>query len=229
MVESLQSLQHLAHDPPLLLDGLIWVGVGANGDGARLVARLVQFTLKQSWRVGLGKKLRLKIKPGRHAHIGMGRPGKAIDAAMLTAPIWIDGPIERNVGRTVAGDDGAWLFHLHLGLEGRQILQRLPAVIEDVAGGRLEAAGGIDARTPTPPAIDLDAHPAFLHESIRQPRSAAAERGKIVSLCDLFHTPRLRACSLVLLSTGSERTKQEQYAGRVQTALRRRCSSRRGR
>ena len=39
----------------------------------------------------------------------------------------------------------ARLLDLHLGLEGRQLLERFPAVVEDVAGDRLEAAARIDA------------------------------------------------------------------------------------
>ena len=42
-----QHLQHLAHDAVLLLDRLVGVGVGADGDRARLVAGLRQLPLEQ--------------------------------------------------------------------------------------------------------------------------------------------------------------------------------------
>src|SRR5690606_27069806 len=174
---------------------------------------------------------RFEIEARRHAHIGVRRPCEAIDAAMLAAAIGIDGAVERNVGGTVAGDDGARLFYLHLGLEGGKVLERLPSVIEHMPCRRLEAARWIDAGTPTAPAIDLDANAAFLDQRIRHSRSAAAARGNVVRLSNLFHLSRLRACSLFsLLPRESEQIKnilQRQLSG--QPEPRRRCSSRRGR
>jgi septum formation inhibitor-activating ATPase MinD len=51
---------------------------------------------------------------------------------MLAAAIGIDRTVEGDVGRLVAGDDGARLLDLHLGLERRQLLERVPAVVEDM-------------------------------------------------------------------------------------------------
>ena len=36
----------------------------------------------------------------------MRRPGETVDAAVLATAIGVDRPVERDVGRRVAGDDG---------------------------------------------------------------------------------------------------------------------------
>jgi hypothetical protein len=51
---------------------------------------------------------------------------------MLAAAIGVDRAVEGDVGRGVAGDDGARPLHLHFGLEGRQVFQRVPAIVEDM-------------------------------------------------------------------------------------------------
>jgi hypothetical protein len=60
----LQHLEDLAHDPVLLLDRLVGIGVCADGDGARLVAVLRQFLVEQPRRIRLGEQLRFEIQPG---------------------------------------------------------------------------------------------------------------------------------------------------------------------
>src|ERR1700734_3768625 len=73
----------------------------------------------------------------------MGRPGVAVEAAVLAAAIGIDRAVESNVRRLVARDDGLGLFPRDL---GRQWLWRFvarPAVVEILALLELEAAGGV--------------------------------------------------------------------------------------
>ena len=53
---------------------------------------------------------------------------------MLAAAIGIDRAVEGDVGRVVPGDDGLRLLLEHLGAEGRQVLEPLPAVIEERRG-----------------------------------------------------------------------------------------------
>ena len=64
------------------------------------------------------------------AEISVGRPREAIDTAMFAAAIRVDGAIERKVRGGVAGDDLAAGIDRDLGAERRQILDRLPAVVE---------------------------------------------------------------------------------------------------
>jgi hypothetical protein len=117
MVERLQHLQDFAHDAPFPLDRLVGVRIGADRDRARLVALLGQLPLQQPRRIRLGKQLRFEVEPRRHSHIGVCRPGEAVDAAVLTPAIGVDGAVEGDVGRVVARDDRARLLDLHLGLE----------------------------------------------------------------------------------------------------------------
>src|SRR3546814_5182126 len=77
----------------------------------------------------LGEQLRLEINAGRQVVIGMGRSGKAVDAAMFAAALGVDRAIEADVGRIVAGDDRARPFHRDAGPERRRrVAQRLPRV-----------------------------------------------------------------------------------------------------
>ncbi|MNX93227.1 hypothetical protein D3C86_1254040 [compost metagenome] len=78
----------------------------------------------------------------------MRRPGEAVDAAVLTAPVRIDRDIERDVWRGVARQDRAGLLQRDLGDEpGRQraiggshVVGRRPAVVERLALVALEAS-----------------------------------------------------------------------------------------
>src|SRR5690606_16811367 len=116
----------------------------ADRDRAWFVARLGKLPLEKSRCVWLGNQLRLKIQPRRHAHIGVRRASEAVDATMLASAIGIDGSVEGDVGRGVARDDRAWFFHLHLGLERRQLFKRVPAIVENVPADWLVAPRGID-------------------------------------------------------------------------------------
>src|ERR1700704_5046786 len=82
----------------------------------------------------------------------MGGARKAVDAAVLAAAVGIDRAVERDVGRIVAGDDLAGGIDRDRGLERRQILEALPAVVVALARQRLHAA--------RPPALRAAAAPA---------------------------------------------------------------------
>jgi len=81
-----QDLQRLAGQLVLPLDGLVAIGIDAQGDGLRLVARLAQLCLQALGQIGLGDQLRLEVDPRRQIPIGMGGPGEAVDAGLLC--IW---------------------------------------------------------------------------------------------------------------------------------------------
>ena len=81
----------------------------------------------------LANRRALEIEPGGEAHIGVGRPGVAIEAAVLAAAIGVDRAVERDVGRLVAGDDRPGLLPGHLGRERLGRLVARPAVVELLA------------------------------------------------------------------------------------------------
>ncbi len=143
MAGALQHFEDAPHDLIAPLDRLIGIGIGADGDDLRHVARRRQFALQQFRRVRLHEQFGFEIEPRRQAEIGVRRPREAIDAAVLAAAIGIDRTVERNVGRVVAGDDLAGGVDRHRGLERRQFVERLPAVVEGDARQRLETAGRI--------------------------------------------------------------------------------------
>ncbi len=153
-----QDFQDLAHDAVSPLDRLVGIGVGADRHRAHLIARLGEFLFEQRRRIGLGEQLRLEIEPRRQAHIGVRRPRETIGAAVLAAAIGVDRAVEGDVRRLVAGDDPARRFLLHLGLQRRQQLERIPAVVDGLARLRLEAAGTIALGAASAPAVGVDAH-----------------------------------------------------------------------
>ena len=153
MAGALQHFEDAAHHLVLALDRLIRIGVGADRDGARLVARRRQLLLQQRRRIRLHEQLGFEIEPGRQAEIGVGRPREAIDAAVLAAAIGIDRAVEGDVRRLVAGDDLARRVDRHRGLERRQFFEALPAVVEGDARDRLVAARGIGKRAAAAPPL----------------------------------------------------------------------------
>src|ERR1041385_5872589 len=91
----------------------------------------------------------------------MGRPREAVDAAMLAAAVRIDRAIEADVGRIVAGDHLSSRVERHRGLERRQLVEALPAIVEGDPGFRLVAAAGIGLRATAAPALTFDDDPKF--------------------------------------------------------------------
>src|SRR5882757_6655441 len=88
----------------------------------------------------------------------MGRPRKAVDAAMLAAAIGIDRAVEADIGRVVAGDHLARGVDGNGGLERRQVVKALPAVVEGDPRLGLEPAAvvGLGAAAAPPLAFDGD-------------------------------------------------------------------------
>ena len=154
MAGALQHFEDAAHHLVLALDRLVGIGVGADRDGARLVAGRRQFASPAARGAsGFTNSLDSKSSPGDSPRIGVRRPREAIDAAVLAAAIGIDRAVEGNVRRLVAGDDLARGVDRHRGLERRQLLQALPAVVEGDARDRLVAAGGVGQRAAAAPAL----------------------------------------------------------------------------
>ena len=144
-----EDLDDLPGDPEFSLDRLVAVGIRADGDRARHVARLRELGAQQLGRVGLREQLSLEVEPRRELEVRMARAGVAVDAAVLAAAIGIDRLREADVGRVVARDDRARALLGHAGLQlgGVPFLGR-PAVVERLARERLEAAGNERAGAP---------------------------------------------------------------------------------
>ena len=149
-----QHLQDAARDAVAALDRLVGIGVGAQRDRAwpRSPARRAPRCSSPA-AFGLGDEPGLEVVPGRQAEPGVARPGEAVDAAVLAAAIGVDRAVEGDVGRAVADDGRRAVSTVICGLERRQVLQRLPAVVEKPARHVLVTARNVGARTAPPPPI----------------------------------------------------------------------------
>jgi hypothetical protein len=141
-----QHFEYAACEFPFALDRLIGVGVRAHRDRARRVVRSRQFFAEQFRRVRLHEQLRLEIEARRHAVIGVRRPREAIDAAVLAAAIGIDRAVETEIGGFVPRDDLSRALFALDGLESRQVVERLPAIVERNARAGLVAPARIGNR-----------------------------------------------------------------------------------
>ncbi|MNL70026.1 hypothetical protein D3C87_1949670 [compost metagenome] len=85
---------------------------------------------------------------------------------MLAAAIRIDRAVEGNVRRLVAGDDAARPLDLNLRLEGRHLLQHVPAVIDRDPLRRLEPAARVHPGAPSAAALDIHAQTGVCDDRI---------------------------------------------------------------
>src|ERR1700730_836796 len=99
----------------------------------------------------------------------MGRPRETVDAAVFATPIGIDGTIEADIGRVVAGDHLARGVDRNRGLEWRQFVQALPAIVEGDPGFGLEAAAVVGLRAAAAPPLALDGDREFRKRSRTRP------------------------------------------------------------
>src|SRR5262249_31547229 len=117
------------------------IGIGAERDQLRPIAGPAQFLFEELGGIWLVIELALEIEARRMAEIGMGRTGKAIDAAMLAAAIWIDRLIEGHIRRVIAGDDRLAGIEADRGTQRRQVVFLVldqPAIILQRPVARLE-------------------------------------------------------------------------------------------
>ena len=157
MAGAVEHFEDAAHDLIAPLDRLIRIGIGADRDRLWRIIRRRQFALKEFGRVRLHEQFGFEIEAGGEPEIGMRGPRETINAAVLAAAVRIDRAIKRDVGRIVAGDDLAGGVGGHCGLERRQLLQTLPAVIESDPRHRLVPAGGVRGRAAAAAAFAIDA------------------------------------------------------------------------
>ena len=123
--------QHLQGAPGQLLfalNGLVGIGIGPQVDRCAAIAGLGQLLFQQGRGVALGDQLGFEIQPRGQVPIGVAGPRVAIDATVLATAIGVDGAVEGQVRRTVAGDDRLGRFKAHLGALGQRHFL-VPAII----------------------------------------------------------------------------------------------------
>jgi len=149
-------LQHFQHPPGQAqtpFHGLVGVRVGAQGQGAAAVARLGQGLGKQGRGLRLVADHGLEIQTGGEPQPGVAGPGIAVDAAVLAAPVGVEGLVKGQIGRVVVAQDAAAvIFHqpgkggvgvvrflggcpFPLGHPGLRYCRRRPPVTGSEAGG----------------------------------------------------------------------------------------------
>jgi hypothetical protein len=75
---------------------------------------------------------------------------------MLAAPVGVDRTVEADIGRIVAGNDLARGVECDGGLERRQLIETLPAVVERDARYRFVSAAIVGLRAAAAPPFALD-------------------------------------------------------------------------
>src|SRR5580700_9567795 len=86
----------------------------------------------------------------------MRRPREAVDATMLATPVGVDRTVKADIRRVVAGDDLARGVERDRGLERRQFVEALPAVVKGDTRFSLETAAGVGLRAAAAPPVALD-------------------------------------------------------------------------
>ena len=85
-----QDFQGLASQALFTLDGLVGVGVDAQGDGLRHVAGFLQLLFEAFGQVGLGDQAGFEVDARRHVPVSVSWPGEAVDADVLC--YWFHSP-----------------------------------------------------------------------------------------------------------------------------------------
>ncbi|MCY1235278.1 hypothetical protein D9M72_478870 [compost metagenome] len=225
MVGVPQHFEDLAHDAPFLFDRLIGIGVGADGDWPDLVIRSRQFALQEPRGIRLGEELRLEIQTRRQAHEGVCGAGETIDAAVLASAIGVDRTVKGDIGRFISGDHRPRLLDLDFGLEGGQIFQAFPAVVEAFPRLRLEAAGRVEPGAASAAAVDIDPQACCAHHRFGDICRIGGRKRTLPDLRQLVHwnLPGIRSlipfCS-DYFPIANTRTIQEQKAGAVRLEFR---------
>ena len=98
---------------------------------------------------------------------------------MLAAPVGVDRAVEADIGRVVAGDDLARGVDRDRGLERRQFIEALPAIVEGDARFGLEASAVVGLRAPAAPPTALDGDREFW-KSRRRTRRFGGRRDRRV-------------------------------------------------
>src|SRR4051812_10937329 len=98
---------------------------------------------------------------------------------MLAAPVRIDRTIEADIERIVTGNDFACGVESDGGLERRQFIQALPAIVEGAPRLRLEAAAVVGLRAAATPPLAFDRDFEF-RERRRRTRRLGGRRDRRV-------------------------------------------------
>src|SRR5258705_9340116 len=91
----------------------------------------------------------------------MGWPRKTVDATMLAAPVRVDRTVKADIGRVVVGNHLAGGIDRDRGLERRQFVEALPAVVECEPRLSLKTAAGVGLRAAPAPPLAFDRYGEF--------------------------------------------------------------------
>ena len=163
VAEVAEHFEQTPHQRIALLDRLVGIGIGAEGERRRPVAGGGKLACERLGGAGAGDEAGFEIQPRRQAEKGVAWPGEAVDAAVLAAAIGVDRAVETQIGRGVAGDHPARPLLGDLGAERRQFLGDVPAVMDRLARIGLEPAAGIRGGGAAAPAGGIEAGRFGLH------------------------------------------------------------------
>ena len=153
---SLQHLEQAARDAMLALDRLVGVGDGAERDHLGHVAWPGQLALQQLGGVHLGVELGLEVEARRVPEIAVGRPRKTVDAAVLAAAVGVDRLVEADIRAVVGRYDALGRLAVHNSLEGLELGQAFPAVVEGLAQLALEPPDPVRSGAPAAAPFPVD-------------------------------------------------------------------------
>ena len=85
---------------------------------------------------------------------------------MLAPPVWIDRPVETDIGRLISCYDLFWLFNGDLGFQRWKSRKTLPAIIRWHAFVLLEPGSRVESRAPAAPPVVLDTGSAIVAEEV---------------------------------------------------------------
>lgn len=163
-----KDFEALSGDLKFVLDGLIDVCDGGHDDGFGLPAAGGEFAAEERCGIGLRDELGLEIEAAREAEVFVVWACEAIDASVFTAAVWVEGPIEWDIGsRDDAVDDGLGAIAVDAAFDAAEFAGIVFALDEitvdfltqDVETDVFEAIGRIQA---SPAAVGRAAHEGVL-------------------------------------------------------------------
>lgn len=110
-----QDFQALTGNLKFLLQRLIRIRNAGARKANGFVARPGQFSTEQGWGFLLNHDFAFKVKACREAKVFVGGPGIAVGAAVLTASIWVQAGIKRQIRAGMARNDGTAVVAEYLG------------------------------------------------------------------------------------------------------------------
>ena len=170
-----QHLQAAAGEAQAALDRLVGIGHPAQPKRLRPPAGPCQLLAQQLGSVLLDQDPGLEVQPRGHAQVLVRGPREAVGAAVLAAPVGVDGGVEVHVGAVVVSDDAARAVAQQLGARALRRRAGVRLRLQRLGIGQIvdavEAVAGIGHRAASPHHAPAHAVPL---STARPPRGAAA-------------------------------------------------------